>query len=512
MRRGSGESLLSMSRSRQMTLWNKIAYGSIDFYGGGAFFLIGSLYLVFLTVVVGLSPIAAGAIIFLGKIWAAVANAAAGYISDHTASRFGRRRTYFLLGLIPVFAILWLPVTFADSSFTFIFHLSAYLVYNTLFAFTKVPYNSILSEMTNDYRERSQAMGVRMVFSQAGMLTAAFVPLTIVAKASNPKLGYLWVGIIFGVIYALPWIVGFFGTWEQQMPKVPDVGLRNGLKKVLRDFRSTADNRSFVIHMAMYLLAFLNMDLFNGVIIFFVVHTLGMSMSAARDALTIVQGSQLLAIPVVTWISGQMSQAAAYRLSLSVWGFGMIAMTLVPTGAKFMALVPWAIITGLGLSGAMMIPWNIQTFMADVDELITTKRREGVYAGVMQFIRQIAVGLGLFFTNAILEALGFLRGSTVQSGTFGIGLRYFMLIAPIIILGLGIFVSRYFLLDSKRHKILLSEINRLKLGGKKSEVLADVRLVSEQLTGFSYDLLWQDQSHLRQRNEAANVAYQEARS
>ena len=46
------------------------------------------------------------------------------------------------------------------------------------------------------------------------------------------------------------------------------------------------------------------------------------------------------------------------------------------------------IIAGLGRGGLNYIPWNVYNYMADVDEIVTGRRREGAFAGVMTFVRK----------------------------------------------------------------------------------------------------------------------------
>jgi oligogalacturonide transporter len=448
---------------------------------------------VYLTIVIGISPIQAGTIILAGKIWSAFANPIVGYISDHTHSPFGRRRIYFLFGLVPIFGMLWVPITFSNATLTFMYHFMMYLLYNSFFAVTKIPYNSILTEMTPDYSERSKAMGVRMIFSQGGAFVGAFLPLTIISLYTNQAHGYFVFGAVFGVLYAIPWLFGFFGTWENPVQTEKMGNIITGVEDILKSFWSTLRNRSFNIHMGMYLLAFLNLDIFNGIFVFFVVYSLGNDLETARNVLTLIQASQFLAIPLVTIASYKLSNAIVYRASLIVWAIGIISISLQTSGG-FLHLLPFCIITGMGLSGAVMIPWNNQTFMADVDELMTTKRREGIYAGFMQFIRQIAIGLGLFMTNVILQYLGFMKGSTEQPPSFGEGVRFYIMIAPIVLLTMGILVSFLFKLDPGNHKILLDEIDRLKSGGDKKAVPPKTKEVCEKLTGVTYEKLWDPQS------------------
>jgi len=46
-----------------------ISYGMGDLYGGGSFLIISTLFMYFLTDVVGLSPFLAGLVVMVGKAW-----------------------------------------------------------------------------------------------------------------------------------------------------------------------------------------------------------------------------------------------------------------------------------------------------------------------------------------------------------------------------------------------------------------------------------------------------------
>ncbi|MBU1020112.1 MAG: MFS transporter, partial [Firmicutes bacterium] len=169
--------------NRKPTKKNILSYAVGDLYGGGAFFIIGALFLVFLTDVAGLSPALAGTIILVGKLWDAFTDPTMGYISDNTKSRYGRRRIYFLIGIVPIFiswVLLWSSFGFESTVAKFVYYLIIYLLFNTVFTLIMVPYNSMPAEMTKDYADRSKLITVRMLFSQGGMLLGAVLPLTII--------------------------------------------------------------------------------------------------------------------------------------------------------------------------------------------------------------------------------------------------------------------------------------------------------------------------------------------
>jgi oligogalacturonide transporter len=67
------------------------------------------------------------------------------------------------------------------------------------------------------------------------------------------------------------------------------------------------------------------------------------------------------------------------------------------------------VLFGLGTGGVYYIPWTVYTFLADVDEIYTGRRREGIYAGAMTFSGKILRSIIVFSMGAILSFYGFSR-------------------------------------------------------------------------------------------------------
>ena len=54
------------------------------------------------------------------------------------------------------------------------------------------------------------------------------------------------------------------------------------------------------------------------------------------------------------------------------------------------AIAALALVIAGGTGGVYYIPWTVYTFLADVDEVFTGRRREGIYAGAMTFSASVA--------------------------------------------------------------------------------------------------------------------------
>lgn len=158
----------------------KLGYGVGDFAANLAFQSIALFYVFFLTDVFGISPSWAGVIFLIAKVWNAVVDPIMGYITDHTHSRFGRKRPYLLFGAVPlgiVFALLFFAPDLVPSAVSpyprFIWALVTFLVFSTMISVVNVPYGALTADLTLDMNERSNLTGYRMTFAVIGTLAAA---------------------------------------------------------------------------------------------------------------------------------------------------------------------------------------------------------------------------------------------------------------------------------------------------------------------------------------------------
>jgi GPH family glycoside/pentoside/hexuronide:cation symporter len=89
-----------------------LAYGLPAFALAGPFNFIQFYFLYFATDVLLLAPAAVGTLIAAARAWDAISDPMAGYLSDGTRTRWGRRRPWMFVAapaLALAFATLWSP-------------------------------------------------------------------------------------------------------------------------------------------------------------------------------------------------------------------------------------------------------------------------------------------------------------------------------------------------------------------------------------------------------------------
>jgi len=493
--------------TRRLTNKTIFSYAGGDLFGGGAFYIIGILFIWFLTNVAGLSPALAGTVVALGKVWDAVTDPSMGYISDNTRSKHGRRRIYFIIGIVPIFlswVLLWSNWGLETQAGKFIYYLLAYMLFNTVFTLVMVPYNAMPAELANGYKERSKLMTIRMAFSQGGMLLGALLHEPLINMGSSYTQGFIIMGVVFGLVYAIPWIFVFRGTYEKEveLEERKELTVKAIAKKIGKDFGSTLKNKSLRQHTGMYITAYVSMDIFMALMIYFVADYLfsGQELTGQTTILLgVVAIVQLISLVVVFKEVKSRGNSKTYRLHASVWIFALVVLlvlSLIFNVVPFWAVLIVGVIIGFGLSGCVLTPYNMLAFVADADEMITTKRREGIYAGMMTFLRKIAQALALWFVGIGLSAVGYIESEgdelIIQSAGAIEGIKLMIVVAPLVLLIIGIIASFGFKITPKNHELMMNEINRLKNGGKKEDVDSVTKEVVEEITGLEYKDLYKD--------------------
>jgi len=476
---------------KKPTMKNKISYACGDIYGGGAFLLIGVLYLIFLTDVVGLPASLAGSIFLLGKIWDAISDPLMGVITDRTKSRFGRRRVYFLYGVVPIFVsfvALWYKIETDSVAAMYIYYLAAYMFISTTLTMVYIPYSSILPSMTKDYKERNSFITVRLIFSNVAAIISGVLPMVIINSFDqNQKLGYLVMAAVFGLFYAIPYLILFWGTYENDYD--PDkVHPKFSFKLLFESFSTVWSNRSFKIYTGIFLASQTAVDFVVTLFIYYITYNLGIGNQFSL-VLGLMLVTQVISMPFHMKIANKYKKTTPLYFGLPIWGLALILSFFITSSNPNLVYVV-AVLSGFGCSASIFVPWSIFPDLADVDELITNQRREGTYSGFSTLIRKMSSGLAIFIIGIMLDAFGYVP-NVDQSGTTLLGIKMMFSIMPIIFIGITIFFSKKYKLNEKNYLIVLDEIKRRNKDKTFENDLLKVQTL-EDISGHDYYKMTED--------------------
>ena len=463
---------------------SRIAYASGDIYGGGAFIIVGLLLLVYLTNVVGFSGTLAGSIVFMGKAWDAITDPFMGQLSDRTRSRYGRRRIFFLLGSLPVFAswvMLWYGFGITGTTAKFIYFTLSYIFFSTAFTIVMVPYNAILSDMVRDYNRRSAFTGMRLGFSAAAAILCATVPALITGAYADPKQGYLIMGLSFGLVFAISWLVVFLGTWEIETKPSPVIRFK--------DWLFVLKNRSFRIYVSVFMLFQMAIDTVMTLAVYF------LTVSLRREELFVpIMGSilvtQLIFIVIFSYLAQKTDKTTPAYISAGVWIAASIAIVFLTPSTPGILVICICTLIGVGSAGCNLFSWSTLPDIADVDELITGHRREGLYSGASTFLRKLSGGVVVGALGVMLDLIGYSE-VTVSSGKIANitdwGIRILFCGIPVIFLLISLMFLRKYKLRRKEFTLMSSILNRFRAGERNIVIEGEELRICQQLTGLNGD-------------------------
>lgn len=491
---------------REIKTRNYVAYGLTDVLGAGSMAVISGWLIFFYTTFCGLSAIQAASIFAIARIIDAVASPLIGHISDNLnktkiGRRFGRRRIFLLaaIPLLPSFALMWV----ADQHYWY--YLLTFVFFELVYASVLIPYETLAAEMTDDYTKKAKFAGARILTGQVSAIFAGILPNWIVNYVGGKENSetFLIMGIIFALAFMLVIGVTYLFTWEREhkdelkpgaeLPNKPQGSAFTALKMVFVNLSSTLRIRAFRLHLGMYLGGYISQDIFNAAFTYFIVFALGGSVAIASSLIANTYIAQLAAVALAIALVIRIGPSYTYRLAVSFYIAGILALLCL--FLTFSELPPLylllgaVVLAGLGRGALNYIPWNVYNYIADVDEIVTAKRREGSFAGVMTFIRKAAQAVAVMFVGIVIEWGGFMSGSETQTTEAINTIVLVMVIGPILLLLFGFFVASRFKLNKSTHALLMSEIAHLKSGA--TEPSSDQsRAIVEDLSGWPYEKLW----------------------
>ena len=405
----------------RLSLLTKLVYGSGD-WGVASFGTIRQIfYAIFLTDVVGLDARLASVAALVGVIWDAINDPIVGMISDRVHTRWGRRRPFLLFFSIPFalgFLLLWWAPPWQSQIALMITVTLAFMISDTLQTLITVPFFALTPEITPDYDERTTLTGYRMFFNLlASLTTAVAAPIivdSVVKSGATQQQGYLVVAALFGGLAAVPFLLIFFVVREN-----PNYQSQSGKPTPLsRTLRTAWRNIPFRFATGLYMLNWITFDLVALMLPFFLKYWLasgdllaslnvfGEEIPLASVVLGLLLITAVIALPLWMWLAHRFSKRSAYIIGMSFWAVVQMLIFLVQPGQTGLIL-GLAVLAGLSVSTAHVLPDAIFPDVIEWDELRTGRRQEGIYYGTKNFIRKLTGALAIFFALQTLGWFGY---------------------------------------------------------------------------------------------------------
>ncbi|MGO4884484.1 MAG: MFS transporter, partial [Bryobacteraceae bacterium] len=405
---------------RPLAMSAKLLYGVGEIPITVLMYLSGVFILFFYHSVMGLPAAVVGIGLFATLALDAITDPLIGHLSDRTRSRLGRRHVYILpgaLGMGPCLFLLFSPPRALGHPALFAWLLGSMIALRATSAIYRIPYLGLGAELSRDYDDRTSTMAVRAVFGLIGTLAAAGLSFRLFFPAlpdgSEPKLhyeGYTHLGMAFGALMTIAGLISFFGTLKH---RTSGVAATSEAPSFLSAFRISMQNAEFRRLWGSSTTFFLAVVLNASVAIqYFTWYAKIGDGGKVSDIQTSLYIGALLG--VFAWMV--LGRRVEKRTSCMLAVTGAAAILLMSTlligeGTLFgtghaLPLIVGSLIAGVFVSAVWVIPPSMVADVADIDELKTGLRREGIYFGIANFGEKIAAGGALLLSGSLLTLFG----------------------------------------------------------------------------------------------------------
>ncbi len=350
-----------------------------------------------------------GSIMIFGRIVDAVTDPLVASLSDRSKSPLGRRRTFLLIGALPLAAsvilIFFPPVP--SASIANGFYLA--LIFGLYFFFFTVyvgPYLSLIPELGHTNKARinmttSQAyfslIGAGMVMIGGPLLVGHFM------KTVSPVISYRKMAVIFALTGA---VIAYLAVIVVDEKRSSDA--KPSKTPLLESFKKTISSKPFVIYLVSNIALWFLFNIVRSSAIHIGITLLGGNEAFASNMFSILIVSAAICFPIVGMIARKYGKKLTMISGLLSFAVFSVAVSL--SGLTFVDARVWGL-TSIALMGfpvavLMVIPNVLLSDLCDLDYRITGERREAMYFGVQGFFMKLNLGISTATLAFLYSAFG----------------------------------------------------------------------------------------------------------
>lgn len=460
---------------------DKLKYGAGNFAYGSAAQLMSTYLVFFGTAILGVSGALIGTLMAVGVLWDAVTDPLMGYISDRAeVGKWGRRHAYILsggIGLAVANALLWqIPAGWSMNAkavliFTIVIAIKTFM---TVYA---TPYNALGAELTTDYYERTSIQTYRTVFFTVGLAFTTVVGMYVFFKPTaeyaagqlNPQ-AYGRLGLTISALVLVAAGITFFGTrhFIPNLPKAPEHNAVFHWNTLFKDFLKAFKNRDYLSVAGGYLWGNIATAILSSVGLHVFTYTFEIDNVGVATLFAVVFTMTVASQGFWLRMTKRFDKRKAVLLAVSFAVAGATCFLIMVilkhwVHASYLWLLPYAILSGIGMGGLITIPFSMIADTVDEEEEKFGIRSEGLYYGGLTFSYKISQSIAIFLLGILLDVVGFDANKAVQGEFTVVSLGLIVSIGSLVALMLSYFFYNKYALTKEKVEATQAEIQRKKM-------------------------------------------------
>jgi GPH family glycoside/pentoside/hexuronide:cation symporter len=430
-----------------------LAYTAPPLGLGFMFFLVSLYMMKYSTDVLLISPAAIGTIFGLSRIWDAISDPLAGYYSDRTNSRLGRRRPWMLAAIVPIgvsYILMWNPPAGFQGGPLVVWMAAAVFGFYTAMTIIVVPHTSLGAELTQDYHDRTRIFGIRHLCWGGGSLLS-LVGMFLLIRSEAPRETALQITVMASVVTALLILLAVVCLRER-----PEYRGR-GAEHPYAAYRDVLQNPHARKLLATFLIENVGVASLS-IMTPYVVHYIVKRPELTPVFISCYMIPSLVSVPLWIRLSRRFGKKPVWIFAMLLTGTGFGGMFFMDEGTVVLIAI-LTTLAGIGGGCGPVIAPSVQADVIDYDEYKTGERKEGAYFASFNFVFKSSSGLMLMLTGFVLSLSGF-EPNQEQTETVKLILRVQFAIFPLVCYAIGATILSRFALDEREHARIRAELDR----------------------------------------------------
>ena len=424
----------------------KLGYASAAVGDAACYMFVNTFLLFFLTTVAGIEPAAAGTITVIGAFWNALVNPIIGYMSDNSATKWGRRRPFIIIMAIPLAASTFMLFTAMDMIPLIkpLYYGAMTMIFWTAYTGFFVPYLALGAEYTTDYDERIELRSYASVFNIVGTLFGMVLPSIFadVLQQHGFTLSGAWsmTGAVVGIFSMVSLLITGWAA------KGKDLDCRQegrgalphmNLKEIFGEYLQVLKLKPVQYLLFSALFALICNTMMSSDLMYFFTYNQGLTAVETSLMFLFRSMASIIVIMIVKKICAGRDKRSSLMGVYTVGGIALIVNKFISPDN----MIELSIFVVLAVI-AVTIYWQFMPAIVydvcEYDELETGKQRQGAIVSLLSLVEAFAAGLGSQLLGIILQIAGFNGEAAVQSETAMLWIENCLTIVPVIFIALAL--------------------------------------------------------------------------
>lgn len=401
-----------MNGAWQTSLKERISYGLSDGADNLVFQVMTTYLLYFYTDIYGLSAGEVGTLFLIARFADVIESVLIGIMIDHTHSKYGHSRPFFLWYAVPyvVVAVLTFVVPPFDHQGKLVWAYATYLLLGFFYTTVNLPITSILPSLTDNSREITLLGVIRQFFGQTSQIIVAIFTLPLIALlgGKSEQKGFLLTIIVFATI-SLILILNTFVHVRERIKMPPATSFKKTVKMM-------GHNKPWLILSGVIFLYWVTTSMKNQTTIYYFKYNLN-----SENLVPIVNtftAAALIGIVAIPFITRKISNKLAMMTGLVIASVGQV---LIALGSEFMHNLG-VIFTGTFINtiGSGMVIALVSIMVSDTIKYSQRKfnvEASGLLASTDDFGVNLGLGIGGLITAGLLSQTGYVANHSQNSAT-----------------------------------------------------------------------------------------------